>query len=35
MTISLSPFPPTIPDEWLDPTRKYIEKKHKLAFLKR
>lgn len=32
---SLSPFPPTIPDEWLDPARKYIEKKHKLAFHKR
>lgn len=32
---SLSPFPPTIPDEWLDPAREYIEKKHKLEFLKR
>lgn len=24
---SMSPFPPTIPDEWLDPARKYIEKR--------
>lgn len=24
---SMSPFPPVIPDEWLDPARKYIEKR--------
>lgn len=29
---SLSPFPPTIPDEWLDPARKYIERKRKFAW---
>ena len=30
---SLSPFPPTIPDEWLDPARKYIERKRKFAWI--
>lgn len=24
---SMSPFPPVIPDEWLDPAREYIEKR--------
>ena len=24
---SMSPFPPIIPDEWLDPAREYIEKR--------
>lgn len=24
---SLTPFPPTIPDEWLDPARQFIEKR--------
>lgn len=32
---SLSPFPPTIPDEWLDPARKFIEKKRRFTFAKR
>lgn len=26
---SMTPFPPTIPDEYLDPARKYIERKQK------
>lgn len=28
---STSPFPPLIPDEYLDPCRKYIEKRKKIA----
>lgn len=32
---SMSPFPPTIPDEYLDPAREYIEKRSKrLKFVK-
>lgn len=29
---SMSPFPPTIPDEYLDPARKYIESENKKRF---
>ena len=33
---SMTPFPPLIPDEWLDPTREYIEKHKKWpVFIKR
>lgn len=30
---SMTPFPPLIPDEYLDPAREYIEKRKKLAKL--
>ena len=29
---SLNPFPPTVPDEYLDPAREYIEKAQKRRF---
>ena len=33
---SMTPFPPLIPDEYLDPTREYIEKrKSRLIFMKK
>lgn len=31
---SMTPFPPLIPDEYLDPAREYIEKRRKWSFFK-
>ena len=32
---TMSPFPPTIPDELLDPSREFIEKKKRFVFARK